>query len=310
VIEFPPYGQFARVYAESVDPASLAPSAWRPELPNPDREKSFLEWRDETVRLINETLWPSWDEAGLKWVDANFDRMKELTEADFRGFEPLLAEGALDKRPSTPVSAASIPTHRQYFLDEDTAKLGERYFFYDTTLPSTELDLFLSDLRDTLRQKAGSISIQIKTIVQRPRAYQVAKLMGRTHHFELAATSMTSSMSSGHCFQGCLAVAGIYAAWLQRGYAPSGEQLVALGQFGVDIGDRRVFAGVHYPSDNLSSWIMDLRLVDEVCPDRRVGRFLAQAIVGQSRVFALLKESREAVYGDAIQLIEALATAS
>jgi hypothetical protein len=71
-----------------------------------------------------------------------------------------------------------------------------------------------------------------------------------------------------------------------------------------------VFAGVHYPSDNLSSWIMDLRLVDEVCPDRRVGRFLAQAIVGQSRVFALLKESREAVYGDAIQLIEALATAS
>ena len=33
-------------------------------------------------------------------------------------------------------------------------------------------------------------------------------------------------------------------------------------QYMVDIGDRRVFAGVHYPSDNLASWFCALRLCD------------------------------------------------
>lgn len=310
MIEFPPYGQFARIYVSSVDPNSLAPNHWRPDCPKVERESSFLDWRNETVRIINRVLWPSWDAAESSWIEPNIDRMKELTEADFEGFDTLNSEAALDGRPATPVSATSIPTHLQYFVDEDTSKLGARYFFYDPTLPASELERFVTDLGESLVEKAGSISIQVKTIIQRPRAYQVAKIMGRTHRFELAETSMTSSMSSGHCFQGCLAAAGVYSAWLQRGFTPTDKQLAALGQFGVDVGDRRVFAGVHYPSDNLSSWIMDLRLIDEVCPDKRVGRFLADAITQQSRVFALIKQSGKGVYEDALGAVEALAEAA
>lgn len=308
MVFYPPYGQFARVYRESVDENSLAPEAWRPGSSKTDRETSWMLWRNETVKIINETLWPAWDEATQSWLNANTDRMDGLTLADFDLFSKINADGILDRQPVSPVAAMAIPTHRQYFLDEDTAKLGERYHFYDTTLPTEQLEKIVPDLKLTLKQKAGSVSIQIKTILQRPRAYQVAKVIGREHKFELAATSMTSSMSSGHCFQGCLAVAGIYEAWLSRGFIPSPEQLTALAQFGMDIGDRRVFAGVHFPSDNLASWIMDLRLIREVCPDPVIAKFLKKAIIDQSYVFKMISASKNPIYDPALDAILSTST--
>lgn len=306
MITFPPYGQFARIYRESVDPHVLAPIAWRPILPTEEREATWIQWRTDTVELINVTLWPQWDETSANWLNGDAAKMQAITLADFELFAKIQNSGILDRQPVSPIAAMSIPSHRQYFVDEDTGKLGERYYFYDTKLPTAQLEKIIPDLRQTLKDKAGSVSIQIKQMLQRPRAYQVAKLFGQEHRFELAATSMTSSMSSGHCFQGCLVSAGIYEAWLTRGYTPTAEQLFALGQFGVDIGDRRVFAGVHYPSDNISSWIMSLRLIDEVCPDKRVGRFLANSIKTQSYVFQLLQASGKPEYVDALELVNSL----
>jgi len=113
-------------------------------------------------------------------------------------------------------------------------------------------------------------------------------------------------MSSGHCFEGCLIAAGIYELWLSDGLTTTRDQLGALEQYGVDIGDRRVFAGVHYPSDNLASWIIGLRLVNEVCPNREVGRFLATAIQSKSWIFNLLKESGHDEYEPVLSVIESL----
>lgn len=309
MINFPPYGEFARIYRDSVDPVALAPNAWRPSLPRDEREQTWFEWRTETISLINDTLWPQWSGSVNTWVNPNAAAMEKLTHADFDLFDELNKLDVLDKQPSSPVSAASIPTHRQYFIDEDTAKLGERYYFYDTTLPSSQLDKFLPDLRAALKEKAGSVSIQFKQLLQRPRAYQVAKMLGREHRFELAATSMTSSMSSGHCFQGCLVAVGVYEAWLLRGFVPTRDQVFALAQYGVDIGDRRVFAGVHYPSDNLSSWIMDLRLVMEVAPNKEIGSFLAKSITEQSVVFKLIESSDSKPHSAALKLVKTLAAA-
>jgi hypothetical protein len=307
MVSYPAYGQFARVYKDSVDVNSLAPEMWRPSVSKPEREASWMAWRDETVRIINETLWPSWDETTQSWRAANINQMDALTIADFELFSSINAVGMLDLQPSSPVAATAIPTHRQYFVDEDTAKLGERYNFYDTTLPTEQLEKIVPDLKFALKQKAGSVSIQIKTVLQRPRAYQVAKIMGREHKFELAVTSMTSSMSSGHCFQGCLAAAGIYEAWLSRGFAPARQQISALAQFGVDIGDRRVFAGVHFPSDNLASWIMVLRLISEVCPNPIIGNFLREAVMEKSYVFRLIRECKNPAYAAAIDAIRSIA---
>lgn len=309
MISFPPYGEFARVYRESVDPTSLAPIAWRQGLSKSERESTWLEWRNETVKLISETLWPQWSETQKNWINPDNAAMEALTLADFDLFGELGKSGVFDSQPISPVAAASIPTHRQYFVDEDSAKLGERFYFYDTTLPAAQLEMILPDLRTALKDKAGSVSIQIKQLLQRPRAYQVAKILGRDHKFELAITSMTSSMSSGHCFQGCLIAVGIYDAWIQRGYVPTSDQLIALAQFGVDIGDRRVFAGVHYPSDNLSSWIMNLRLVREVASDNRIQKFLADAILKRSTVFRLIDSSGLKVYANALALVKTLSAA-
>lgn len=310
MITFPPYGEFARIYRESVDPTTLAPSAWRPALSKPERERTWLDWRDETVGLINATLWPQWDTSASAWMNPNPAAMEALTLSDFSMFDETHKSGVLDAQPASPLAAASIPTHRQYFVDEDTAKLGDRYYFYDTTLPSSQLDKVSTDLRAALKEKAGSVSIQVKHLLQRPRAYQVAKVLGREHRLELAATSMTSSMSSGHCFQGCFVAVGIYEAWLQRGFTPTPQQLLALGQFGVDIGDRRVFAGVHYPSDNLASWIMDLRLVGEVTTDKRVSAFLASAITERSFVYRLIAASNSKPHAAALDLVKSLAAAA
>jgi len=66
-----------------------------------------------------------------------------------------------------------------------------------------------------------------------------------------------------------------------------------LQQFTVDVGDRRVFAGVHYPSDNLASWFTALNLVprvfdEEVAPD--IKAFLWEAINSRSIVFDAIKK--------------------
>lgn len=307
MFSFPPYGQFARIYADSVDPNALSPTAWRPQHSTAEREKTWLAWRKETVDLITAALWPIWDSASSTWVQGDPSEMMALTLADFELFDKINNDGVFDRHPTSPVAAASIPTHRQFFLDEDTAKLGERYYFYDTTLPATQLDKILPDFRHALGDKTGSLSIQVKQLIQRPRAYQIAKLLNRGHRFELAITSMTSSMSSGHCFQGCFISAGIYEAWLHRNFDSTLEQRMALGQFGVDIGDRRVLAGAHYPSDNLASWIMALRLIREVSTDKRVHRFLARSIIDQSLVFKLLDSSTNPRYSKALKTVKSLA---
>lgn len=309
MISFPPYGVFARIYRDSVDPNALAPVVWRPDLPTAEREKTWLDWRYQTVELITSTLWPMWDDASSTWKNGDSSKMMALTLADFGLFDMIHQDGVFDRQPVSPVAAASIPTHRQYFVDEDTSKLADRYHFYDTTLPSAQLEKVLPDLRRSLSEKTSSLSIQVKQLIQRPRAYQVAKMLNREHRFELALTSMTSSMSSGHCFQGCFISAGIYESWLLRGFHPTAEQTTALGQFGVDIGDRRVFAGAHYPSDNLASWMMALRLVREVSSDERVHQFLSKSILEQSYVFKLLDSSSHPRYAEALDTVKSLAKA-
>src|SRR5579872_2736275 len=172
-VNFPPYGQFSRMYEDAVTPGSLAPPAWRPNLPPLERESTFLKWRQDTVHLITHVLWPQWDASSHKWLNPDHHRMTDLTMADFDVYADIEKSQIFEKTPVSPVGAASIPTHREYFLDEDGAQFGARYYFYDSTLPSEQLSNFLPDLKSALKNKAGSISVQIKQLIQRPRAYQV-----------------------------------------------------------------------------------------------------------------------------------------
>lgn len=306
-MQFPPYGDFALNYQKVVHPDSLAPPSWRPSLPAPEREATYLTWRTETVALINKVLWPQWDSVSSQWLNGDEGAMMALTLADFRLFAEIRRSEVFYDQPVSPVRAAAIPTHAEYFIDEDTGLFAERYSFYDTTLSRERLAKIIPDFKESLKTKAGSVSIQIKQLLQRPRAYQIAKLLGREHKYEFANTSMTSSMSSGHCLEGCLIAVGIFEQWLSETLKPTNDQTLALAQFGVDVGDRRVFAGVHYPSDNLASWIISLRLVRELSTDIRIRAFLAHAITAQSSIFRILTEARDPAHIEAIRLVQSLA---
>ena len=55
----------------------------------------------------------------------------------------------------------------------------------------------------------------------------------------------------------------------------------------VDWGDRRVFAGVHYMTDNIASWTLARRLIPHLFKHpQQVEDLAVQAITRQSRVFS------------------------
>ena len=75
----------------------------------------------------------------------------------------------------------------------------------------------------------------------------------------------------------------------------------ALLQLAVDIGDRRVFAGIHYPSDAIASWIVVKTLADHVFRNSEVKGLLLEAIKTRSEVYAKL--SKIGIYTPAMSLI-------
>jgi hypothetical protein len=117
----------------------------------------------------------------------------------------------------------------------------------------------------------------------------------RFYHEE-GRTSQTPSMCSNHCLQGMVGVGGVYEDFHARGISFNPD---ALKQFAVDIGDRRVMAGIHYPSDNLSSWILVLSLAPLAYRDATVKNFLWDAIEHRSVIYRRIVEFAEKPAGEA-----------
>ena len=111
-----------------------------------------------------------------------------------------------------------------------------------------------------------------------PGLFDIKKHFGRPRPWTLAAafqiddfawetangvthTGVHPSLLSGHCIQGILGGCNVLQTWLtRRRQIPSGFYS-ALKQYSVDWGDRRVFAGVHYLTDNIASWTLAIRLI-------------------------------------------------
>jgi hypothetical protein len=289
---FPPYGRMVAEFEERLgrgDP----PDDWR-------SDANWLAWRGKLLDLIKTVLWPIYDFDTLTWKGDATDRMIGLTDADF-----LMLEGL---RPYIKLNVPKIKTpatHFEMFQFEDHAEDRlEREAGIDRGVDRT-LRSYLEGLTDQrtidtlagwiesgMLRKAGSLPVQVKRDLQRPRAFQVSDSLGQrwfTHHQALSSTS--ASMISGHAFKGCtMGVASFYHA-AALSCAPA--VFDALARIAVDFGDRRVFAGVHYPSDNLGSWIAGMLICEHVCVDGgRLGReFLWRAISTKSVVYASIAEA-------------------
>lgn len=63
-------------------------------------------------------------------------------------------------------------------------------------------------------------------------------------------------------------------------------------QFAADFGDRRVIAGIHYPTENIASWILAIRLIPKAFRHAEaIERFARVTITKKSAVPRLIQNT-------------------
>lgn len=246
----------------------------------------LLQTRDEIAAI----LWPYHD--GAQWQGRAMSTMDVLTKADLD-----LLDGVFRQVLSQPAGASgdlALVTHKALFLAEDdmpsSGGLFETMRRYLAAHPPAVVSSAVAAAGAGIRKGMGPRPLAFKRALQRPRPYQMSMALARAFSLEGAKSAFTPSIMSGHSLQGLFAATAAYLDQQQQIDLLPGARR-SLAQFGVDFGDRRVFAGVHYPSDNLASWFIALKLAP-ICfgahgPSARV--FMIDAI-RQSRVHSTLEQ--------------------
>lgn len=244
----------------------------------------------DEVCLIGEFLWPLFDKDAMTWRGAAVAQMEPLTLADLR----LMASLRSMLRAAPKVAGKELDsTHVAMFEQEDETPPGAALFpSLDPYLPKLPADT-LSALKTAIKKMSGELGpgpLRFKEFFQRPRPYQVAFNLNRKFDYEFGHSAVSPALPSGHCMQGLVRHAAAYLSQWQALGQFNGA-LRAFQQHAVDYGDRRVYAGVHYPSDNIASWYLSLRLCD--CLFGHAGQFAKDFMknaVKQSTVFDAIKE--------------------
>jgi PAP2 superfamily len=282
--QLPPWGVMEEyLQGQMRNSDRVIPPAWR--LPDGSKPNAgqLEHWRAGLIAELAGLLWPTFDPTTLEWSATPNER---LIQVDFELLNVL--KDKLDR----PIGEGTYYTHRMLFKEEDNESkgFGLNYERYDAALPAYLRDSLPNILLNGFDRKLGSLHYQLKQAFQRPRAYQVAAIRGWEYSGMWAKTGGTPSFISGHCLEGAIAGCSAFALF---GMTVDSVSVDILQQFCVDIGDRRVFAGVHYPSDNLGSWITALHLlpyVFDASVEQEVRAFLWGAIDSKSMVFAAIKD--------------------
>jgi hypothetical protein len=256
----------------------------------------WLPWLERTADELKAFLWPRWRSGA--W-DGDLGLASRLTAAD------LALMASLTALLTQPVGPAG-PTHEELFLKEDAARPSldglRGYLPSPPQIVVTNFDRLLSEGG----QIGEGAAIELKQRMQRPRPYQTAFLLDPARRFEyrVATTAVTPSLVSGHALQGAMALANVVVRLEHlQGTVLEPSVLEQIERYFIHIGDRRVMAGVHYPTDNVSSWYTVLRLCRHVVFDTpedpintakqqlRARTVLWEAVVRHSPVWQALLEA-------------------
>jgi len=307
---FWPYGGLNNDYLTRLKSPGIFPADWTG-IPgsNASLETQWIQWRSITLNIIHSVLWPAWDPYSHQWTGNSRQSMRQLTQTDFallghlQQQKPML----LDRQINSSVPGRS--THRELFHleDQDGSNFGTYFNEYDSDFPPLLLKR-LPQLVIAGFAKSHTTSLQIKRVLERPRAYQTALLLGHNGYFYLPASSAdTPSMCSGHCLEGLLALGGVMEHFLLNKEKIALSSWNALEQYAADIGDRRVMAGVHYPSDSLCSWLITMRLAGQLYSLPAVKQKLWSAIQ-RSAIFQAMKgwmkRGKGEIYAPAFKALE------
>jgi len=309
-LAFQPYGVIPGEYKAKGLDTNIVMKAWRPSLSQEDRVKSFNAWRQERLDEFVACLWPRFDAASRTWVGPAKSFASGLTELEIRVMIDAFMDSSdiLQTKPSSPLGTDDIGNHLKHYKyeDEKPHPPGENYRYYDRTLSFEENTDFkyvmikaISAGTSIGRKAAGHF--WFKNQMQRPRPLHAAMHFRLEEHFksELSERGQHPSIVSGHCFQGIMMACAVLESWMMSDTKPSQDRIGSLAQYMVDFGDRRVFAGVHYPTDNVASWVLALSLIPEVFDDPQpILDFLREAVTTRSIVFQVIGDQ----YTDSIAL--------
>ena len=114
----------------------------------------------------------------------------------------------------------------------------------------------------------GYIMLRLKDYFQRARPYQTARMLDFPLKPLASGSAATPALPSGHALQTMCAFAATYEVLVVRPNASAFDASAwrALMRYAYDIGDRRVVAGVHYPTDNYASSMIFNRIVARAWP--------------------------------------------
>jgi len=297
---FQPYGVLAREFTAKSQSLEVVMVDWKPKLPDTQRATTFNNWREERLREFADYLWPRFDFEKREYVGGAVQFVEKLTEHEIHIMvNNLFASNyALETVPVSPLSREGIEKHATHYKYEDEDKPGINFRQYDRTLTIEEEEVLQKIMIEAITTdnhigKKSAGHFWFKNQMQRPRPLTAAMLFKQEKNFlsELSIRGQHPSIVSGHCFQGVMMVCAVLDEWLHSDSVPSQDRQDSLAQYMVDIGDRRVFAGVHYPTDNIASWILAMSLIPEVFAEPKpIMNFLRDAIVKKSAVYRLIAE--------------------
>ena len=266
------------------------PGAWlsHQDISESKRIAHFEDWCRARLAEINEHLWPRYDPDSGAWIGESAKWMRNLTEADLNLMIEIQQSGEIQKYPRLTGQPSDPKTHVKLFGQEDANNAENIWNGFGSYCQADEK--LVAQINEVCEIADGSKELPInywfKSKLQRPRPWQTALWIQRRPfvYFE-ATSSMTPSMCSGHCFQSLVSVGAAIERMLDDNPSDPmypipqlSEKLSALAQWAVDIGDRRVMAGVHYPSDNICSWFLFLTVAEFIFHRPEVKGYMARAI--------------------------------
>lgn len=275
-------------------------------------KKLINEWYQE----MQDNIWPIYDSKG-KWQGKAAGFADAATKADLEIQLKYLHETKiLDEHPKSNennVHPDNVRNHRWHYRVEDMQQNNEyekclpeeiQSFEYlaSSSRPARNFQCYSSSIsgesfKDWFWSKANDRTpafLSIKNDFQRPRPWTAA-MNYRFDDFvwdkgsSTVHTGIHPAFPSGHCYQGVVNSAFVYMKWKTSPTSITPASKEALQQYAVDFGDRRVFAGVHYLTDNIASWLLALRLLPHMHKGNEMKEFVTTAIQTKSLVYELIQ---------------------
>lgn len=275
LLALPPYGYMAEHFEDGAV-ARARPSQWKSE------PQSWIPWFERVRDLISQEVWPIYRDGAWVSTPAAANAI-DMTRADLDLMRDFRARHRLEFVAATGLYQAHLMTL------EDGADWTPSIAACCPGLaaPSHNLD---SVVKDGLISYLGPYTAQaFKASFQRPRPYQTAWLREPRKEFrrDVATSADTPALISGHAVQGLIVGCTILES-IRADKTLVKRNREKLQAWMTGIGDRRVLAGVHYPTDSLASWIVAAEMVDHIFAYRGMRAFLVEAIRG-SLLYRFLK---------------------